>query len=472
MTAADILVVGCGLSGAAVARVAADAGMRVRIIDAGLQGVVDSGCHVSADCRLTFASEARNRLTRGLLLPVEHEAAASAFGRGAEFAVGAGNGGAGLLWSGICERLDAPTSEGREFLDNCVKRTYRPSEVLLGVIETVDPFTAAAFAAWPGIRSIKTASVRDGSLLRVPGPRDLLRGGGSVIDLLAGRVATVIEHRSGHATGVTALNLHTNDMEFQAADTVVVAADAVRSPALLVASRLNPEPGFPVGQWLTDHPLAVARIAATSEEGRALADALRAGPEAMTCRGVVLAPGPGGSTRLIVSVPGGAPAQDLLMLYWYAVGYPNPNNELRFRKVADREFGLRGASVCLNAPIAPEDDLRRLLDDLTEVANRLGTPLRGWKPRLLPLGAAQHLFGTLRTALNPSAPGVTDADGKVRGFQNLFVAGPARLPAPCATNPVLASTAAAIHMAGVISGALPAHSAPWPKSAGRTEPRG
>ena len=113
------------------------------------------------------------------------------------------------------------------------------------------------------------------------------------------------------------------------------------------------------------------------------------------------------------------------MLYWYAVGYPNPNNELRFRKVADREFGLRGASVCLNAPIAPEDDLRRLLDDLTEVANRLGTPLRGWKPRLLPLGAAQHLFGTLRTALNPSAPGVTDADGKVRGFQNLFVAGPA-----------------------------------------------
>ena len=461
MTAADILVVGCGLAGSAVASTAAGAGMRVRILDAGLHGAADLGRHVSADPRLTFASEARNRLTRGLLLPVEYDAAASAFGRGAEFAVGAGNGGAGLLWTGICERLDAPTLEGREFLHACVERTYSLSEDLLNVIAAVDPFGDADFAAWAGLRPLRTASVRDGSVLRVPGPRDLLsRGGLSAIDVLPGRIATVIEHRSGNATGVTALNLHAGTMEFHAADTIVIAADAVRSAALLVASNLEPEPGFPVGQWLTDHPLAVARIAASTEEGRALAEALTSDPEAMICRGAILAPGPGGTTRLILSIPTGDPAQPVLMLYWYAVAHPDPNNELRFSRRADREFGIHGASVCLNAPMAPEDDLRSQIEDLSDVANRLGTPLRGWKPRLLPLGAAQHLFGTLRTALTSGASGVTDADGRVRGFRNLFVAGPGRLPAPCATNPVLASTAAAIHSAGVIIGTLPAHSAP------------
>jgi choline dehydrogenase-like flavoprotein len=472
MAAADIVVVGCGLAGAAVARTAADAGLDVRVLEAGLQGAIESGCHVTVDRRMTFASEARNRLTRGLLLPVEHEAA-SAFGRGTEFAVGAGSGGAGLVWSGICERLDAPTAEGREFLDACVEPTYRLAEELFGVVNAIDPFDSAAFAAWPSLRPLKTASVHDGSLLRVPGPRDLLYcSGGSAIDLRPGRVAAAIEHRSGRATGVTALNLHTNELEFHATETVVIAADAVRSPALMVASKIAPEPGFPVGQWLTDHPLAVARIAATTEEGRAMAESLIPKPEAMTCRGVVLAPAPDGCLRLIVGVPSSDPAQRLLMLYWYAVGHPDPSNELRFRKQSDREFGMHGASVRLNAPIASEDDLRGQLNDLSEVANRLGTPLRGWQPRLLPLGAAQHLFGTLRTTLSSSAPGVTSPDGKVRGFENLFVAGPARLPAPCAINPVLASTAAAIYTARMISGALPAHSAPWPKSAGRTEPRG
>lgn len=443
--------------GAAIARVLSDAGLRVVVLETGIHATIRSGCHITADDRMTFASEARNRLTRGLLVPME--VVTSAIGRGAEFAVGAGSGGAGLIWSGICERLDAPTVEGHDFLEACVAHMYRSAEDLLGVMDAIDGSATTALTALPGVRPLRTASVRDGSVLHVPGPRDLLRcGGGTALDLRLGRMATTVEYSGRRARGIRALNLTTKEEELYVGETVVIAADAVRSPALLVASKIGPEAGFPVGQFLTDHPLAVARVTATTVEGRALANALSPRPEATTCQGVALAQGPGGCSRFILNVPSQHGSQDTLMFYWYAVGRPDSNNGLSFESRTDQGFGLGGAAVCLNSPMAVEEDIQSQLDDLNEVVNRLGAPLRGWRPRLLPLGASQHLFGTLRTAAN--GLGVTDIDGRVRGFDNLFVAGPARLPANCATNPVLASMAAALHTARVISGALPACSEP------------
>jgi len=469
MTRADLVVVGFGLAGAVVATSATAAGLRVIVLEAGLVGPTKPGQHVSADPRLAFASDARNRLTRGLLVPIKAET--SRFARGAEFAVGAACGGAGALWSGICERLDGPTAEGRIFLDACVEPMYPTAEKVLGVVDAIDAVGDVNFAGWPAIRSMRIAAVCAEQRVHVPGPADILRAGsGQSVDVRHGRVATAIVHSGGTAKAVSALNLHTGRLEHYGAETIIVAADAVRSPALLIGSGLGSEAGFPVGQWLADHPLAVARVDATTEEGRALAQVLLTRPGETVCRGVALAPGPHGGMRLIVSILADDPGQRHLMLFWYGVGHPRPQNRLRFGTDNAQGFGTRHASVRLEEPYASEESLVALVEDLIEFAGRLGTPLRGWTPRLLPFGSAMHLFGTLRTAMTSGEPGVTDSDGKVRGFRNLLIAGPARLPAACATNPVLASTAAALRTVASLTGAPPERSAPSRISGGRTGP--
>ncbi len=468
----DVLIVGCGLAGAAIAQCAAAAGLHVTVLEGGLLGAVAPGRHVSADPRLTFASEARNRLIRGLLLPLETGADGASWARGAEFSVGIGAGGAGIIWTGIAERLQAFTPEGHAFLSVCVEPCYFEAERLLGVTEAANPPSAFGNAGSLSMRALRTATCREKGGVRVPGPIDFLAAGPvGLIDILHGRVAKFVMHAGGTATGVMALNIRTRELECLGAEVVVIAADAIRSPSLLAASRLRPEPGFPVGRWLTDHPLAVARVAVTTDEGRALASCLATPPGVTTCRGALLESGPSGAFRLIVDVPGADPLNRVLALYWYGVGNPDPRNALVFADLAESGFAAPGARVLLRVPMADAFILQALVDDLAHTAERFGKPLRGWKPRLLPLGSAMHVFGTLRTTLTSGEPGVTDIDGRVRGFRNLFAAGPSRLPAPSSTNPVLASVAAALHTAHAIIGTHPGPSEASPKAGGQTEPR-
>jgi choline dehydrogenase-like flavoprotein len=437
--------------------------MRVIVLEAGQAEGRRPGVHLAANPRLGFASGERSRLTRGLLFSIGVAPGRSGFGRGAILSVGTGAGGAGILWSGICERLDTPTPEGRHFVESCAQGAYADAERRFRVVDSIERERLAGLA---GMRPIRTATSGGRGPRKVPGPNKLLRSTAG-LDVRRNRLALRLVHRSGRAEAVEAVNSGTGEVERYWGDTVVVAADAIRSPALLVASGLAPEPGFPVGRWLADHPLAVARVAAATPEGRALAHALAPKAGETICSGVILESGARGATRLVVAIPDDDPGARTLMLYWYAVGRPSSANRLLFPGRAGDDFGTNGALLRLDADLAEAEDLRTLMEDLTATTQRLGTPLRGWKPRLLPAGSAHHTFGTLRTTLTRDEPGVTDAQGRVWGFQNLFVCGPARLPAPCATNPALVSVASSLLTVAAISGVQPAPEAPSPKSAVR-----
>jgi len=95
--------------------------------------------------------------------------------------------------------------------------------------------------------------------------------------------------------------------------------------------------------------------------------------------------------------------------------------------------------------------------DLAAAAKALGEPLRGWQPRMMPVGSARHTFGTLRSAFAGSGPGVTDECGRVNGFSNLYVAGPARIPYANSSYPALAAAALAIQTGNCILSAHAAH---------------
>ncbi len=67
-----------------------------------------------------------------------------------------------------------------------------------------------------------------------------------------------VRHEGGRATGVAIQDLRTGESSEFAADAVVVAADAIRSPQLLFASGIRPPA---LGRYLTEHPVVISTIA-------------------------------------------------------------------------------------------------------------------------------------------------------------------------------------------------------------------
>ena len=88
------------------------------------------------------------------------------------------------------------------------------------------------------------------------------------------------------------------------------------------------------------------------------------------------------------------------------------------------------------------EGLRAVEADVRRLAERLGPWRRGCEPSWLPHGSG-HLVGTCRMDHGTWA-GVTDREGKVHGFDNLYLATVGMIPAPVAVNPTLTALALAL----------------------------
>ena len=456
---ADVVVIGGGLAGATVAQALAPLGAKILIVDAGPQLSSTFGAHLSADPRLRFGTQARERLTAALLAPVPNGAATSHYGR-PELPVALPAGGAGTLWTGIAERLDVVGTAARSFAAACLDPFYGEAEALL----SVRPAGAVPTAGHGVFRPAQVAC--GGPRGSTTGPADILRAcGPGMVQVLPGRLALRLEHRAGRIATVVVQDVQSGAVEAIGAGDVVVCADAIRSPALLAASGLMPEPGFPVGRWLADHPMAVARVEAATDAGRALARDIGTGaPGGIACAVWSGDPRPFHTVILATQAPGAAAAT--FHLFWYATAYPRPGNYLELLPNGAEPFASGTIRTMFTEPVADDLALTAMLEDLGATAGRLGRELKGWRPRMLPLGMAMHAFGTLRTGTTES---VTDEAGRVLGFSNLFVAGASRLPCPSSVNPALAVVALAIGTARAISGSRHAPGA-CAATAGRTAP--
>jgi choline dehydrogenase-like flavoprotein len=453
----DVLIIGAGLAGATVAHLLAQAGLQVLVIDGGLQISPLLGCHVGTDPRLGFGTPERERLVGALLASLPNATGGGELQR-AQIAFAVPAGGSSTLWTGITERLDVADPPAALFSRNCLEPFYDEAAQLLGVRAG-----AVDLSGFSGLFSPLNIARRNASVPAVTAPIDLLtpvpRGS---IRILPNRVALRLYHEAGAVTSVLLHDVTANATESISAAHVVVACDTVRSPALLAASGIAMEPGFPVGQWLADHPLAVARIETTTELGRALTAALAHEPIACL-RGVKCQSVPAGVHALVL--PTEAQNATVLHLYWYATAHPRAGNGLEFADGA-LPYGACGARTRFREPLADDALLASMIASIEDFAARLGRPLPGWRPRVLPLGAAMHAFGTLRSA--DGGPGVTDGNGRVHNFSNLHVAGAARIPCPCSVNPVLAMTAMAISTARSLIGAATPDA--YPEAAARKTP--
>jgi pyranose oxidase len=96
--------------------------------------------------------------------------------------------------------------------------------------------------------------------------------------------------------------------------------------------------------------------------------------------------------------------------------------------------------------VRSEDDRQRdqrMMNDMTNVANALGSYLPGSYPQFMEPGLAMHVTGTTRIGKDPETS-VADAECRVHGYPNLWIGGNGCLPDATASNPTRTSVAIAL----------------------------
>ncbi|WP_125130645.1 GMC oxidoreductase [Microbacterium sp. 10M-3C3] len=272
-------------------------------------------------------------------------------------------------------------------------------------------------------------------------------------------------------TGVVVEDLRTRETRTVAADAVVVAADAFRTPQLLWASGIRPAA---LGRYLTEHPVVIGTVAldadrmsrhATEEQ---LAEELErraqnaADPVAAVNRIPFSEPGHPYSLQVMYAE---RPPFELDPSNPHAGnkwGYVNMGYGMRKRPRVedgvtfdDDERDYRGFPN-MTIEYALTDAEQAEIDEATERLRRAGAALGAFVagPRLLPAGSSLHYQGTTRIGQADDGTSVADAYSRVWGVENLWVGGNGTIPTATTVNPTLMSVAIAVRGARALAASL------------------
>ncbi len=275
------------------------------------------------------------------------------------------------------------------------------------------------------------------------------------------RIATV----DGHAQGVLVSPTEGGAQTFVAADIVVVAADAIRSPQLLWASGIRPRA---LGHYFSDHPgiFSVVAIDPDKLDGQLTLDQVErerarsaAAPDPVTAvlRLPFSEPDNPFSCQIMFMHDSPLPLPDRHPLANNPWGYANVG--FGTRKFARFEDGLEFHDDELDWAGMPNvtihyESTERDLHEIElararqlQVAGAIGTFLPGGEPAVLPNGASLHYKGTMRMGPADDGTSVCDAWSRVWGFENLYVAGNGTIPTNTVVNPTLMSVTIALRAA-------------------------
>ena len=280
-----------------------------------------------------------------------------------------------------------------------------------------------------------------------------------------------VEHEGGRATGVVVEDLRTREVSTVAADVVVVAADAFRSPQLLWASGIRPAA---LGRYLTEHHVVITTVALDGERMGALVTDAQL--EAELARRAHHAADP---VAAVNRIPFSEPDHPFSLQVMYAENPPfqldpsNPHAGNRWgyvnmgygvRKHPRVEDGVSFSDDELDYRGLPNMTIEYALTDVedgeiaeaTDRLRRAGEALGDFvaQPRLLPNGSSLHYMGTVRMGESDDGTSVADPWSRVWGFENLLVGGNGLIPTANTMNPTLTSVAIAVRGARSVAEGL------------------
>ncbi|MDR7188231.1 choline dehydrogenase-like flavoprotein [Microbacterium sp. BE35] len=459
---ADVIVIGSGAGGAAVAGELGRRGMTVKVLEAGSIATTAAGTH-SRNERPMDASmpEAVEYLSRNYVaFNGDAQAQSGLPGLGAIRAVG----GLFTAWSNNAPTHDV--SELPEWLDLAewnplVARAQRLLHVSQEVPDSDprseslrDGFRRAVGSLPEGreVQNMPIAAVWDGKQLHFSGADDLLVGAGAAVEIVTNRIVRRIVTDGDRAVAVEAYASATNEVETFSADHIVVATGTVGSAQLVAASRLDA--GEALGAYLTEHVIFGSRISLKPEFR---VDHEVDGPTfALWAPASAAHPWQTQLTRHILGytdeLPPNVDPRNTADILGLCPIEPRPENRLRFDFQHLDDRGLPTADGSISFSRRDREIAARALGEQFLVADELGELEWGWGSSLVPRGGTTHLMGSCRMGPSDDGTSVVSPTGRLWQYTNIHVAGNAVLGAANAGNPTLTAVAHALHAADAIAG--------------------
>ena len=277
--------------------------------------------------------------------------------------------------------------------------------------------------------------------------------------LRANTVCVRLTRERTRATGVEYVDRVTGERGTLSARCVVLAAGALATPHLLLASKLdaaNPA-GHAVGRFLTRHRNAVVLglYPRQPNPGRAFDKQVAIHDFYFGVPGGAAPPGTLGSIQQMTPSPGlvraylpWAVRDPAAMVVSHASGLliiaedqPRRANGVALDHTTADRFGMPGLRVCHSYSPRDEAAAAALVVQARRVLRETGASLT-W---VHPIETFSHALGTVRMGADAkSAP--LDGDGRYRGMDNLFVADGSALPRSAGVNPSLTIAANALRI--------------------------
>ena len=479
----DVIIVGSGPSGSAYARILHEEApqLNVLMVEVGPALTSRPGVHVKniADVQ---DRESAQQASQGPATSFAPQASTPGSGRPGTFllstdglssempaaAMSSNVGGMGAHWTCACPRPGG--SERIAFLDDAVMdAALADGERLLAV--TSEAFKDAPFSSV--VRKRLAAGIpRAGAAAVQPMPLAVHRDDDGTItwsgtDIVLGPLAEtafgtfelraetlcqrVLLNDGGQATGVALKNLRTGEEYTVGARTVVVAADALRTPQVLFASGV----GLPaLGRYLNDQPQVITAVRLPSDSVAA-EPALTGTPGAAKLSGVSWVPFTDeepfhGQVMQMDASPIKLADDDQVLpgsivgLGWFCATETVAENRVEFSADDVDHYGMPRMSIHYKLTPADFATIEAAKAAVIRAGQALGTFLDDRPPFLLPAGTSLHYQGSVRMGRHDDGQSVCGPDSHVWGTQGLYVAGNGVIPTSTACNPTLTSVALAV----------------------------
>ncbi|MFF0013978.1 GMC oxidoreductase [Streptomyces sp. NPDC005374] len=281
-------------------------------------------------------------------------------------------------------------------------------------------------------------------------------GGDPAFTLLTGTLATsLIRAGDGRIAGARLRRVPDGTESELRADAVVVCADALRTPQLLFASGIRPGA---LGRHLNEHAFVTARALLDLDRfGLALDDLPLPRPGEFSTDSLWLPqngpaqPFHGQIMNRTYLDEGGRPLAHSVGLSLYVPVESRAENRLVFSTDETDLAHMPRIRVEFAYSDADRALIRRAQDEVRSLAEEFGPFDPATESAVLPPGSSLHLTGTVRAGVTDDGTSVCDPDGRVWGFDNLYLAGNGVVPTAMAANVTLTGAVTAVRAARAVA---------------------
>jgi choline dehydrogenase-like flavoprotein len=458
----EVVVIGCGAGGAAVAGELSRHDIPTIVVEAGPQITEPLGSHVrNRDPTELGLRRYNDTLSEALTFPSGGSGAGPAF---RDFKVVHAVGGMFSYWTCNCP-TPHPAERAPWISDSEWEGILHRARHLLHVgydlgagslrqkrlIERVNA-VVERHELGREIQPMPVAARRHGDRIRFTSVENLLRSENqsNILDIRPDLICRKLLHAGGRATGVlTRSRQDGNDITIRA-QVIVVAAGTVGTPKLIAGSGIDAGPAL--GTYVFDHPAIGSRVVLRKE---ILADVPNDDPVFTVW--IPYTPDHPWHNQICrfptnpTSIEYAAGQTETADIFTFSAMDVMAENKFIFDVDRLDPFGL--PEVVGQYRLSPGDyeKLARGLEEHLRIAAAIGNLIEHrWAPTFFGPGWSTHLMGSCRMGPKSDGTSCVDIFGKLWSHDNIYVAGNSILAVPNAGNPTLTTIAMALRTADAI----------------------